>query len=220
MATRDAARTASAKAMRPRREARSARMPAGMAKRRKGKVCAVCSRPVSPAPAPKAKTATIGAAASQICAADCAARFDQTRRLKPAGSEVADEVSPAGPRLASMQLSMQFSWVLDDMAGIRSAGVGAARLAFGLVSAYLCDDGEARPPLVARQFKFGRQMRAERGGAEFQNCRARGGVRRLAGASRSGSSSNAHEIGNPEASHARLVDPAFHRLRSRGPLRR
>src|SRR4051812_18589774 len=60
--------------------------PAGIAKRTKGKVSAVCSNPVSPSPAPSSSTATIGAAASATCSADCAARLDQARRVKAGDS--------------------------------------------------------------------------------------------------------------------------------------
>ena len=77
------ARTASAAAMRRRRGMRSASTPAGMARSRNGSVAAVWRKPVSPAPAPSASTATSGAAARPICSADCAARFDHARRGKP-----------------------------------------------------------------------------------------------------------------------------------------
>lgn len=50
-----------------------------------GKVCAVCSHPVSPAPAPSAMTATIGAAANPICSADCAVKLDHAKRLNLEG---------------------------------------------------------------------------------------------------------------------------------------
>jgi hypothetical protein len=80
-----AARNASEPAIRTRREKRSASRPAGIANRMNGSVSAVCSRPVSPSPTPSMSTATIGAAASAICSADCAARFDQARRLKVEG---------------------------------------------------------------------------------------------------------------------------------------
>src|SRR6185312_15133055 len=56
------------------------------ANRMKGSVSAVCNRPVSPSATPSVNTETMGAAASAICSADCAARFDQARRLKVAGS--------------------------------------------------------------------------------------------------------------------------------------
>src|SRR5262249_44576444 len=82
------ARSASAEAMNRRREMRSASTPAGIDSTRNGSVCAVCKRPVSPAPAPSAITATMGAAARAICSADCAARFDHASRLKPAGSGI------------------------------------------------------------------------------------------------------------------------------------
>ena len=51
-------------------------------------VSAVCNRPVWPSPTPRISTATIGAAASAICSADCAARLDQASRLKVAGKRV------------------------------------------------------------------------------------------------------------------------------------
>src|SRR5579875_3728260 len=89
MAASEAARRASAAVMRRQREARSASMPAGSASSRNGSVCAVWSKPVSPAPAPKASTAMMGAAARPICSADCAARLDQARRLKAGDRRVA-----------------------------------------------------------------------------------------------------------------------------------
>ncbi|MGX1107041.1 hypothetical protein AB7M47_005424 [Bradyrhizobium elkanii] len=80
-----AARSASEPAITQRRDTRSASRPAGIANRMKGSVSAVCNRPVWPSPTPSSSTATIGAAASAICSADCAARLDQARRLKVAG---------------------------------------------------------------------------------------------------------------------------------------
>src|SRR6202012_2946830 len=59
--------------------------------RMKGRVSAVCSRPVWPSPTPSSSTATIGAAASAICSADCADRFDQARRLKVEGKREGSE---------------------------------------------------------------------------------------------------------------------------------
>src|SRR6201999_1689961 len=76
----------SAPAISHRRDMRSVRRPAGIANNTKGRVSAVCSRPVWPSPTPSSSTATIGAAASAICSADCADRFDQARRLKVEGS--------------------------------------------------------------------------------------------------------------------------------------
>ena len=64
-----------------------------MDKSRKGKVCAVWSMPVFPAPTPRVSTATRGAAARPTCSADCAARFDQARRLNADGSR-ADDFEP------------------------------------------------------------------------------------------------------------------------------
>src|SRR5215813_3239856 len=66
---------------------RSASRPAGIANRMKGNVSAVCSSPVWPSPTPSSSTATMGAAASAICSADCAARLDQASRLKVLGRE-------------------------------------------------------------------------------------------------------------------------------------
>src|SRR5438067_12722746 len=80
------ARSASAPAIRRGRDIRSASTPAGTESTRNGSVCAACSRPASPAPAPRASTATMGAAASATCSADCAARLDHARRLKADGS--------------------------------------------------------------------------------------------------------------------------------------
>src|SRR5258705_4582535 len=65
---------------------RSASRPAGIDISRNGRVCAVCRTPVAPAPAPSVSTATMGAAASPICSADCAARLDHARRLNADGS--------------------------------------------------------------------------------------------------------------------------------------
>src|SRR3954468_15138972 len=80
-----AARSASEPAISQRREMRSASSPAGIANRMNGSVSAVCNRPVWPSPTPSSSTATMGAAASAICSADCAARLDQARRLKVVG---------------------------------------------------------------------------------------------------------------------------------------
>src|SRR5262249_20069515 len=68
--------------------------PAGKESSRNGSVCAIWSSPVVPAPAPRASTATIGAAARPICSADWAARLDQARRVNAAGSR--SEVVGAG----------------------------------------------------------------------------------------------------------------------------
>src|SRR3954454_3118202 len=80
------ARSASDPAIRARREMRSANSPAGMANRTNGSVSAVCSAPVRPSPTPSVSTATMGAAASATCSADCAARLDHAIRLKVGGS--------------------------------------------------------------------------------------------------------------------------------------
>src|SRR5438477_326439 len=80
------ARIASAPAISRGRDIRSASTPAGTESTRNGSVCAVCSRPVSPAPAPRANTAIMGAAASATCSADCAARLDHASRLNADGS--------------------------------------------------------------------------------------------------------------------------------------
>jgi hypothetical protein len=85
-----AARSASEPAISARREMRSASNPAGIANRINGSVSAVCNSPVWPSPTPSISTATIGAAASAICSADCAVRLDQARRLKVGGSAMAD----------------------------------------------------------------------------------------------------------------------------------
>src|SRR5260221_3945014 len=79
----DTVRSASPETIKRVRDRRSASSPAGSASSRKGSVCAVCSTPVSPAPAPKASTATSGIAARLICSASCAARFDQMSRFMP-----------------------------------------------------------------------------------------------------------------------------------------
>ena len=98
--------------------------PAGMAKRRKGRVCAVCSRPVSPAPAPKAKTATMGAAASPICSADCASEIRPDEAIEARGSEIAEA---EGETLASMKTTSRGSHL----------SVSAVRLADRPCDAYL-----------------------------------------------------------------------------------
>ena len=85
IASRAMARSDSAPAIRRRRDMRSANRPAGIANSTKGRVSAVCNSPVAPSPTPSSSTATIGAAASAICSADCAARLDQARRLKVGG---------------------------------------------------------------------------------------------------------------------------------------
>lgn len=46
------------------REARSTASPAGMDSSKNGRVCAICSHPVSTGPAPSNKTAASGAAAN------------------------------------------------------------------------------------------------------------------------------------------------------------
>src|ERR1700731_2223299 len=74
---------------------RSASSPAGIANRMNGGVSPVCNRPVWPSPTPSSSTATIGAAASAICSADCAARLDQASRLKVAGKELGMDASCA-----------------------------------------------------------------------------------------------------------------------------
>jgi hypothetical protein len=83
----------------------------------------------------------MGAAASPICSADCARRFDATRRLKPPGSEIAEG---EGKTLA---------FVEDDIARL-PLPISAARLADRLCDAYLWAWHESRAPLVARQFEF------------------------------------------------------------------
>src|ERR1700744_5898702 len=84
-------RMPSASAIRVRRERRSAQTPSGIDSNRKGKVWAVCSKPVSRALAPSANTATSGAAARLIYSADCATRFDHASRWNAAGKRIADE---------------------------------------------------------------------------------------------------------------------------------
>ena len=85
MARSDAARSPSDQTIRRGREMRSASRPAGIAKSRKGRVSAICNSPTSASRAPSAITATMAAAASAICSADCAARFDQASRTNAEG---------------------------------------------------------------------------------------------------------------------------------------
>jgi hypothetical protein len=87
-ASRERTRSASAPAIRRTRDMRSASTPAGMDMMRNGSVCAACRMPAAASPAPITSTATIGAAASASCSADCAARLDQTNRWNAAGRRV------------------------------------------------------------------------------------------------------------------------------------
>src|SRR5689334_25330130 len=105
VASRAAALSASAPAISRRRDRRSAIRPAGMANSTNGRVSTVCSRPVWPSPAPSASTATIGAAASATCSADCAARLDQARRLKLEGI-IAESLVLGRRTLGSLDLAL------------------------------------------------------------------------------------------------------------------
>ena len=89
MHSRDSARSASAEAIKRRRDILSASTPAGMDSKRNGSVCAVWSTPVSEAVAPSRSTATRGAAASATCSENCALRLDQARRTNERGSTTA-----------------------------------------------------------------------------------------------------------------------------------
>ena len=81
----DSARSASAATISRRRELRSASRPSGIDSSRKGRLCAVLSRPISPGPAFNASTATMGTAARLTCSAACAARLAPARVLKDWG---------------------------------------------------------------------------------------------------------------------------------------
>src|SRR5882724_515360 len=102
------ARSASAPAISRGRDIRSASTPAGTESTRNGSVCAVCSRPVSPAPAPRTSTAIMGAAASATCSADCAARLDHASRLNADGSFLTSLNVPAPHRRSTPHVDPEF----------------------------------------------------------------------------------------------------------------
>jgi hypothetical protein len=82
----------SAKTIKRFREVRSAKSPNGMDKIKKGKDWMEANKPISPGPACKSKTATMGTAAKLSCSADWANKLDQAKRRKEADNMATDQI--------------------------------------------------------------------------------------------------------------------------------